>query len=75
MIGGENRTDTNIMINTFNPLLAKSGAEGVLFVTDNKTSYLFKCLDLLRFGFETQKPECCITERFLGFWVSTLEKT
>ena len=45
LVGGENRTDTNIMINSFNPLLAKSGAEGVLFATDNETSYLFKCLD------------------------------
>jgi len=44
-VGGDNRTDTNIMINSFNPLLAKSGAEGVLFATDNEKSYLFKCLD------------------------------
>tara|TARA_B100001996_G_scaffold78444_1_gene57865 strand:- start:76 stop:1011 length:936 start_codon:yes stop_codon:yes gene_type:complete len=45
LVGGENRTDTNIMLNSFSPLLAKSGAEGVLFVTNNETSYLFKCID------------------------------
>ena len=45
LVGGENRTDTNIMLNSYNPLLAKSGAEGVLFVTNNETSYVFKCLD------------------------------
>ena len=45
LVGGENRTDTNIMLNSYNPLLAKSGAEGVLFATDNDSSYLFKCLD------------------------------
>jgi len=45
LVGGENRTDTNIMLNSFNPLLAKSGAEGVLFTTNNESSYLFKCID------------------------------
>ncbi len=45
LVGGENRTDTNIMLNSYNPLLAKSGAEGVLFATNNETSYLFKCVD------------------------------
>ena len=45
LIGGENRTDTNIMLNSRNPLLAKSGAEGVLFATNNEVSYVFKCLD------------------------------
>ncbi len=45
LVGGENRTDTNIMLNSFNPLLAKSGAEGVLFATNNESSFLFKCSD------------------------------
>jgi len=45
IIGGENRTDTNIMINSKRRLLAKSGAEGVLFVTDNSESYIFNCTD------------------------------
>ena len=45
LIGGENRTDTNIILNSSNPTLAKSGAEGVLFITNNDESYLFKCLD------------------------------
>ena len=45
LIGGENRTDTNIILNSSNTLLAKSGAEGVLFVTNNVQSYLFKCTD------------------------------
>ena len=45
LVGGENRTDTNIMLNSYSPLLAKSGAEGVLFATNNESSFLFKCLD------------------------------
>ena len=45
IIGGKNRTDTNIIINSKRQLLAKSGAEGVLFVTDNSDSYIFNCLD------------------------------
>jgi len=45
IIGGENRTDTNIIINSKRKLLAKSGAEGVLFVTDNNESYVFNCTD------------------------------
>ena len=45
LVGGENRTDTNIMLNIYDQLLSKSGAEGVLFVTNNNSSYLFKCLD------------------------------
>ena len=45
LIGGENRTDTNIILNSSKTVLAKSGAEGVLFVTNNEESYLFKCID------------------------------
>ena len=45
IIGGENRTDTNIIINSERKLLAKSGAEGVLFVTDNNESFIFNCID------------------------------
>ena len=45
LVGGENRTDTNIMLNSHSPLLAKSGAEGVLFATNNESSFLFKCSD------------------------------
>jgi len=45
IIGGKNRTDTNIIINSKRQLLAKSGAEGVLFVTDNSDSYIFNCSD------------------------------
>ena len=45
LVGGENRTDTNIMLNSYSPLLAKSGAEGVLFTTNNESSFLFKCSD------------------------------
>ena len=45
IIGGENRTDTNIIINSERKLLAKSGAEGVLFVTDNSESFIFNCTD------------------------------
>ena len=45
LVGGENRTDTNIMLNSYSPLLAKSGAEGVLFTTNNESSFLFKCAD------------------------------
>ena len=45
LIGGENRTDTNIILNSSKTVLAKSGAEGVLFVTNNNESYLFKCID------------------------------
>ena len=45
LVGGENRTDTNIMLNSYSPLLAKSGAEGVLFATNNESSFLFKCSD------------------------------
>ena len=45
LVGGENRTDTNIMLNSNNQLLAKSGAEGVLFATNNDSSFIFKCLD------------------------------
>ena len=45
LVGGDNRTDTNVMINSSGPLLAKSGAEGVLFATNNESSYIFKCTD------------------------------
>ena len=45
LVGGTNRTDTNIMLHSNEKLLAKSGAEGVLFVTNNIESYIFKCLD------------------------------
>ena len=45
LVGGDNRTDTNIMLNSSEPLLAKSGAEGVLFATNNESSYIFKCVD------------------------------
>ena len=45
IIGGENRTDTNIIINSKRNLLAKSGAEGVLFVSDNNESFVFNCRD------------------------------
>jgi len=45
LIGGTNRTDTNIIKHSFNDSLAKSGAEGVLFFTNNKDTFLFKCLD------------------------------
>ena len=37
--------DTNIILNSSKTVLAKSGAEGVLFVTNNDESYLFKCID------------------------------
>ena len=69
LVGGENRTDTNIMLNSKSPLLAKSGAEGVLFVTNNDETFVFKCLDgnfravdlvatkvLNELGFITEKP-------------------
>ena len=36
IIGGEQRTDTNIITNSKHNLMAKSGAEGVLFVSDKK---------------------------------------
>ena len=45
IIGGEHRTDTNIIINSKRDLIAKSGAEGVLFVSDNKESLVFNCRD------------------------------
>ena len=45
LVGGDNRTDTNVMINSSGPLLAKSGAEGVFFATNNESSYIFKCTD------------------------------
>ena len=45
IIGGTNRADTNLIKNSNSPLLAKSGAEGVMFVTNNNQSFLFKCLD------------------------------
>ena len=45
IIGGENRTDTNIIINSERKLIAKLGAEGVLFVTDNSESLIFNCAD------------------------------
>ena len=45
LVGGDNRTDTNVMLNSSEPLLAKSGAEGVLFATNNESSYIFKCVD------------------------------
>ena len=35
----------DLIKNSNSPLLAKSGAEGVMFVTNNKQSFLFKCLD------------------------------
>lgn len=45
IIGGTNRPDSNLIKNSNSPLLAKSGAEGVMFVTNNNDSFLFKCLD------------------------------
>tara|TARA_B100001250_G_C19688738_1_gene739264 strand:- start:89 stop:1024 length:936 start_codon:yes stop_codon:yes gene_type:complete len=45
IIGGEQRTDTNIIINSKLDLMAKSGAEGVLFVTNNNESLVFNCRD------------------------------
>ena len=45
IIGGENRTDTNIIINSKRDLMAKSGAEGVLFTSDNNESLVFNCID------------------------------
>jgi len=45
LIGGSDRTDTNIIKHSYNNVLAKSGAEGVLFFTNNYETYLFKCLD------------------------------
>ncbi len=45
IIGGTNRADTNLIKNSTSDLLAKSGAEGVMFVTNNNESFLFKCLD------------------------------
>ena len=33
------------ILNSSKTVLAKSGAEGVLFVTNNDESYLFKCID------------------------------
>lgn len=45
LIGGSDRTDTNIINHSNNKVLAKSGAEGVLFFTNNYETYLFKCLD------------------------------
>ena len=45
IIGGTNRADTNLIKNSNSALLAKSGAEGVMFVTNNEESFLFKCLD------------------------------
>ena len=45
IIGGTNRADTNLIKNSSSPLLAKSGAEGVMFVTTDNNSFLFKCLD------------------------------
>ena len=57
------------MLNSKSPLLAKSGAEGVLFVTNNDETFVFKCLDgnfravdlvatkvLNELGFITEKP-------------------
>ena len=45
IIGGEQRTDTNIITNSNHNLMAKSGAEGVLFVSDNNESLVFNCRD------------------------------
>ena len=45
IIGGTNRADSNLINNSNSALLAKSGAEGVMFVTNNNESFLFKCLD------------------------------
>ena len=45
LVGGDNRTDTNVMTHSSKPFLAKSGAEGVLFATNNESSYIFKCVD------------------------------
>tara|TARA_S200000501_G_C20785928_1_gene727195 strand:+ start:414 stop:1349 length:936 start_codon:yes stop_codon:yes gene_type:complete len=45
IIGGEQRTDTNIIINSKQDLMAKSGAEGVLFVSNNNESLVFNCKD------------------------------
>ena len=45
IIGGEHRTDTNIIINSKQDLMAKSGAEGVLFVSNNNESLVFNCRD------------------------------
>lgn len=45
IIGGTNRTDTNIMKASNGKVMAKSGAEGVLIVTNKVKSYIFKCLD------------------------------
>tara|TARA_A100001011_G_scaffold344581_1_gene379673 strand:+ start:11299 stop:12234 length:936 start_codon:yes stop_codon:yes gene_type:complete len=45
IIGGEQRTDTNIIINSKQDLMAKSGAEGVLFVSNNNESLVFNCRD------------------------------
>ena len=45
IIGGEHRTDTNIIINSKHNLIAKSGAEGVLFVSNNNQSLVFNCRD------------------------------
>ena len=45
IIGGTNRADTNLINYSNSDLLAKSGAEGVMFVTNNSESFLFKCLD------------------------------
>ena len=45
IIGGEQRTDTNIIINSKQGLMAKSGAEGVLFVSNNNESLVFNCKD------------------------------
>ena len=45
IIGGEQRTDTNIITNSKHNLMAKSGAEGVLFVSDNNESLVFNCKD------------------------------
>ena len=45
IIGGTNRTDTNIMKASNGKVMAKSGAEGVLIVTNKDKSYIFKCLD------------------------------
>ena len=33
------------MTHSSKPFLAKSGAEGVLFATNNESSYIFKCVD------------------------------
>ena len=43
IIGGEQRTDTNIIINSKQDLMAKSGAEGVLFVSNTYESLVFNC--------------------------------